>query len=59
MYTSIALKFLILECYIPVAKRLALSFVTCFDLQCAMHQDAIIPFERTHEEVDTTIRSLT
>jgi hypothetical protein len=62
MYTQIALKFLVLECYIPVATRLALSFVTCFDLQLAMHQDdanATIPLERTPEEVDTTFRSLT
>ncbi len=62
MYTWIELKFLILECYMPVATRRALSFVTCFDLQWATHQDyanATIPLKRTPEEVDTMFRSLT
>jgi hypothetical protein len=44
------MKFLILECYIPVATRLvALSFVIGFDLQGAMHLDdanAAFPLER-------------
>ena len=54
MYTWITLKFLILECYIPVATRLALSFATCFDLLSAMHQDdanAAIPLEKNHKKL--------
>jgi hypothetical protein len=48
--------------FVPVATRLALGFVTSYDLQRAMHQDdanAAVPFERFPKEVHTIFRSST